>query len=113
MMAIAWDKITPQDIVTWVMIAGSWVIFWVHLRFRVDGHGEALKKIEARMDRQEERISDMKDHGSPASRQALSSLNSLVDSTRNRLTKVEEAVMEWKLVKQDIEWIKAALQKKP
>jgi len=114
--AIAWDSITPANIITWAVMAGGWIAFWVKLKDRVDGHGEQFKQFQQRVDEklnnQDRVLDEIKIQGSPASRQSSIVLNSRIESQNQRLMRVEEAVLEFKEIKVHVQWMKDAMQRR-
>ena len=109
---IDWTSITPANVITWLVMVGGWVAFWVKLKDRVDGHGQEVKHLQEQMERHSEKLEDMKDHGTVSSRQALATINSRLDSQATRLFRVEEAMIEIKEIKVNVEWMRKLMQER-
>ena len=117
-----WSSITPANIITWLVMVGGWVAFWVKLKDRVDGHGEQFQQFQKRIeifqvhvngkfDAQDKVLEEIKVQGSPASRQSAIVLNSRIDSQNQRLLRVEEAMLDIKETKVHVQWMREAMQK--
>jgi len=124
---IDWQSITPANIITWAVMLGGWVAFWVKLKDRVDTHsenfsqfkrevnedfGDFKREVNQKFDEQNKVLDEIKIQGSPASRQSAIVINSRIESQNQRLLRVESAVLEFTEIKVHVQWMKDAMQKK-
>jgi len=105
-----WDSITPANIITWLVMVGGWVAFWVKLKDRVDGHGAQFAEVNKRLDSQDKVLEEIKTQGSPAGRASSILINSRLESQNHRLLKVEDAVVRFAAIEAHVEWMKDYLK---
>jgi len=104
------------NIISWLVMGGGFVAFWVKLSDRVDNNKAEIARIEnevrKRFDRQDDVLEEIKMSGSPSSRTAIMVLNSRVEGHGLRVAKLEENFNLLTAVAKDVEWIKYEMQRK-
>ena len=109
------SDITIGNIVTWALVVGSWIVFIVTIKYKVETletrRVEDKKSNDERFDRQDKVLEEIKTQGSPASRSNTMLINSRLDAHAQRLAKIEEAIIGITAMQSDMKWISKWAQK--
>ena len=107
-------KVTMGNIVTWLVMGGGWIAFWVKLKDKADATANRLEELEVsvnkRFDAMDKVMNEMITQGSPASRSSQVLTRSILESQDRRLILVEAAILDFAAIKADVGWMKEYLK---